>query len=86
MSVVGPRPERPEFVRELEEDVPFYLQRHLSPPGITGWAQINFPYGSSREDAERKLMYDLYYLRYASLSLDLHIGLRTVAAIMQGAR
>ncbi len=86
MSIVGPRPERPEFVRELEEDVPFYLQRHLSPPGITGWAQINFPYGSSREDAERKLMYDLYYLRYASLSLDLHIGLRTVAAIMQGAR
>ncbi|MEM9410290.1 MAG: exopolysaccharide biosynthesis polyprenyl glycosylphosphotransferase [Planctomycetota bacterium] len=86
MSIVGPRPERPEFVSDLDQSIPYYLQRHLIAPGITGWAQINYPYGSSQKDAERKLMYDLYYVRYASISLDLHICLRTVTAIMQGSR
>jgi lipopolysaccharide/colanic/teichoic acid biosynthesis glycosyltransferase len=86
MSFVGPRPERPEFVGELAGDIPFYQHRHLLKPGITGWAQINYPYGATREDALMKLKYDLYYIKYASLLLDVQIVLRTIGAVMKGAR
>ena len=86
MSLVGPRPERPEFVAQLAEQIPFYSQRHLIKPGLTGWAQINYPYGASQRDALNKLKYDLYYLKYASVGLDLQIILRTIGAIMKGAR
>ncbi|MCA9189989.1 MAG: sugar transferase [Pirellulaceae bacterium] len=86
MSLVGPRPERPEFVSMLRTKIPFYVQRHLVKPGLTGWAQINYPYGASVEDAMHKLTYDLYYVKRASLWLDVQILLRTVGAIMKGAR
>jgi exopolysaccharide biosynthesis polyprenyl glycosylphosphotransferase len=86
MSFVGPRPERPEFVETLAKDIRFYPQRHLVKPGITGWAQINYPYGATAEDALNKLKYDLYYLKYASPLLDLQIVLRTIGAVMKGAR
>jgi len=86
MSLVGPRPERPEFVEKLAKEIPFYNQRHLVKPGLTGWAQINYPYGASTEDALNKLKYDLYYLKYTSLGLDLQIMLRTIGAMMKGAR
>ena len=78
MSFVGPRPERPEFVAELEHTIPFYSWRHFVRPGLTGWAQINYPYGSSVEDARRKLEYDLFYIRHYSVLTDLSIVLRTV--------
>jgi lipopolysaccharide/colanic/teichoic acid biosynthesis glycosyltransferase len=84
MSFVGPRPERSEFVAELEERIPFYAWRHFVRPGLTGWAQINLPYGSSVEDARRKLEYDLYYIRHYSLLTDLSIVLRTAAAALRG--
>ena len=86
MSFVGPRPERPEFVETLAKEIQFYPQRHLVKPGITGWAQINYPYGATVEDALNKLKYDLYYLKYASPLLDLQIILRTIGALMKGAR
>jgi exopolysaccharide biosynthesis polyprenyl glycosylphosphotransferase len=86
MSFVGPRPERPEFVATLEKAIPYYAWRHAARPGLTGWAQINYPYGSSVEDAVRKLEYDLYYIRNFSLATDLFIVLRTLAAAMRGAR
>ena len=86
MSLVGPRPERPEFVELLSEKIPFFVQRHLVKPGLTGWAQINYPYGASVEDAQNKLTYDLYYIKRASLGLDLQILLRTVGAMMKGSR
>jgi lipopolysaccharide/colanic/teichoic acid biosynthesis glycosyltransferase len=80
MSFVGPRPERPEFVERLEPLIPFYAWRHLVRPGLTGWAQINCPYGASVDDARRKLEYDLYYIRHYSPAMDLAIVLRTVTA------
>ena len=83
---LGPRPERPEFVATLEKAVPYYAWRHAVRPGLTGWAQINYPYGSSVEDSVRKLEYDLYYIRNFSLATDLFIVLRTLAAAMRGAR
>lgn len=86
MSFVGPRPERPEFVAQLERALPFYAWRHLVRPGLTGWAQINYPYGADVRDAERKLEYDLYYLRHVSLFSDLAIVARTLSAAMRGAR
>ena len=86
MSLVGPRPERVEFVQELAKEIPFYQQRHLMKPGITGWAQINYPYGATSVDALNKLKYDLYYLKYGSPLLDLQIILRTIGAVMKGAR
>jgi lipopolysaccharide/colanic/teichoic acid biosynthesis glycosyltransferase len=86
MSFVGPRPERPEFVETLAKEIRFYPQRHLVKPGITGWAQINYPYGATAEDALNKLKYDLYYLKYASPLLDLQIILRTIGSVMKGAR
>ena len=86
MSLVGPRPERPEFIEELAKAIPFYQQRHLLKPGITGWAQINYPYGATIEDALNKLKYDLYYVKHASALLDIQIVLRTIGAVMKGAR
>ena len=86
MSIVGPRPERPEFVEKLAAEIPFYNQRHLVKPGLTGWAQINYPYGASTEDAMNKLKYDLYYIKHSSPGLDLQIILRTLGAMMKGSR
>jgi lipopolysaccharide/colanic/teichoic acid biosynthesis glycosyltransferase len=81
MSFIGPRPERPEFVKMLNEAIPFYHLRHYVPPGITGWAQVMYPYGASIEDAKRKLQFDLYYILHASPLLDLRILLRTARVI-----
>ncbi|MBI2633873.1 MAG: sugar transferase [Parcubacteria group bacterium] len=78
LSFVGPRPERPEFVKDLKEKIPFYDVRHSIKPGFTGWAQINYPYGASVEDAKEKLQYDLYYLKHRSLLLDLSILFKTL--------
>jgi exopolysaccharide biosynthesis polyprenyl glycosylphosphotransferase len=86
MSLIGPRPERPHFVEQLASELPFYRHRHLMKPGITGWAQINYPYGATKDDALNKLKYDLYYIKYASLTLDVQIVLRTIGAVMKGAR
>ncbi len=88
MSFVGPRPERPEFVSELEQHLPFYAERHMVKPGITGWAQINYPYGASTEDARHKLEYDLYYAKNYTPFLDLLILLQTLRVVLwhEGAR
>ena len=86
MSFAGPRPERPEFVAELSEILPYYDYRHLVKPGITGWAQIHYGYGASVEDAAVKLNYDLYYLKYASPLLEIQILLGTIVAMIKGAR
>ncbi len=77
MSFVGPRPERPEFDKELERDIPFYELRYLVKPGVTGWAQINYPYGASVEDAYQKVQYDIYYITHRSPILDILIVLKT---------
>jgi lipopolysaccharide/colanic/teichoic acid biosynthesis glycosyltransferase len=84
MSFVGPRPERPEMITELARKVPYYEERMLVAPGITGWAQVNWPYGASVEDAQRKLEYDLYYLKHMSLFLDMVILLDTVRTVLLG--
>lgn len=84
MDFVGPRPERPHFVSQLAEEVPYYEQRHLIAPGLTGWAQIKYPYGASIEDARQKLQYDLYYIKNQSLMLDAIILFETVKIIMFG--
>ena len=84
MSFVGPRPERPVFVDELTEIIPFYNQRHRVKPGITGWAQLCYPYGASVEDAKEKLQYDLYYLKNHSILLDLIILLQTIEVVLIG--
>ena len=88
MSFVGPRPERPAFVEELEVALPYYAERHMVKPGLTGWAQINYPYGASVEDARVKLEYDLYYAKNYSPFLDLLILLQTVRVVLwpEGAR
>src|SRR6267143_3180180 len=84
MNFVGPRPERPHFVSQLAQEIPFYEQRHLIPPGLTGWAQIKYPYGASIEDAKQKLQYDLYYIKNQSLTLDATILFETVKTILFG--
>ena len=88
MSFIGPRPERMEFVRRLERVIPFYWVRHSVKPGLTGWAQVCFPYGASEEDARIKLEYDLYYIKNMSLLLDLNILFKTVGVVLfpRGAR
>jgi sugar transferase (PEP-CTERM system associated) len=88
MSFVGPRPERPQFVADLEARLPYYAERHVVKPGITGWAQINYPYGASIEDARQKLEYDLYYAKNYTPFLDLLILLQTVRVVLwpEGAR
>ncbi|MBI3899552.1 MAG: TIGR03013 family PEP-CTERM/XrtA system glycosyltransferase [Gammaproteobacteria bacterium] len=84
MSFVGPRPERPFFVQDLTKQIPYYLNRHAVKPGITGWAQIRYPYGASVEDAVKKLQYDLYYAKNHSLFLDIIILFQTVQVILLG--
>jgi sugar transferase (PEP-CTERM system associated) len=88
MSFVGPRPERPEFVAELDDKLPYYAERHMVKPGITGWAQINYPYGANLEDSRQKLEYDLYYAKNYTPFLDLLILLQTLRVILwqEGAR
>ena len=88
MSFVGPRPERPQFVAELERELPYYAERHMVKPGITGWAQINYPYGASIDDARHKLEYDLYYAKNYSPFLDLLILIQTLRVVLwpDGAR
>ena len=81
MSIVGPRPERPEFIAQLEEEIPFYRTRLMVKPGITGWAQVHYDYGNSVEDALIKLQYDFYYIRYQSLALDVYTMFRTVGVL-----
>lgn len=82
MSFVGPRPERPEFVKTLTDIIPYYSKRHFIKPGITGWAQIKYPYGASVEDALEKLRYDLYYLKNYSLLLDFQILVETIKVVL----
>jgi len=82
MSLIGPRPERPEFVAELQKRIPFYRSRLAVRPGLTGWAQVNYPYGSSVEDALIKLQYDLYYIKHQSFYLDLLILLKTIGVVL----
>jgi sugar transferase (PEP-CTERM system associated) len=82
MSLVGPRPERPEFVAELTRQIPFYRQRHILRPGLTGWAQVRYTYGASVEDALQKLQYDLFYIKNLSLPLDAFIILDTVKTVL----
>lgn len=84
MSFVGPRPERPEFVARLKEEIPYYSNRHYVKPGATGWAQVKYPYGASVEDAIEKLRYDLYYIKNYSLLLDFMIILETVKVVIFG--
>jgi lipopolysaccharide/colanic/teichoic acid biosynthesis glycosyltransferase len=88
MSFVGPRPERPTFVNELAQQMPFYAERHMVKPGITGWAQINYPYGASMDDARQKLEYDLYYAKNYTPFLDVVILLQTIRVVLfpEGAR
>ena len=82
MNFVGPRPERPVFVEQLTELIPFYSQRHLVAPGVTGWAQVKYDYGASVEDSMQKLQYDLYYIKNASLFFDIWILLQTVKIVL----
>ncbi len=84
MSFIGPRPERPEFVEELKKTIPYYGYRHFVKPGITGWAQIKYPYGASQEDALEKLRYDLYYIKKLSPRLDLVIIIDTIKVVLFG--
>jgi exopolysaccharide biosynthesis polyprenyl glycosylphosphotransferase len=88
MSFVGPRPERPSIVAELEEHIPYYSYRHMVKPGITGWAQINYPYGASLHDAREKLKFDVYYIKNYSVLLDFVTILQTVRVVLwpQGVR
>jgi lipopolysaccharide/colanic/teichoic acid biosynthesis glycosyltransferase len=84
MCLVGPRPERPQFVAELAEAIPYYMQRHCVKPGITGWAQLCYPYGSSQQDAVEKLQYDLYYIKNSGFLLDLSILVQTAEVVIFG--
>jgi exopolysaccharide biosynthesis polyprenyl glycosylphosphotransferase len=84
MSFVGPRPERPQFVAQLAQDIPYYAQRHCVKPGITGWAQLCYPYGSSEQDALEKLQYDLYYIKNNTLLFDLAILVQTAEVVFMG--
>jgi len=84
MSFIGPRPERPEFIEALKELIPYYSERHFVKPGITGWAQVKYAYGSSIEDTVEKLRYDLFYIKHVSLFLDLLIILETIKVVMFG--
>ena len=84
MSFVGPRPERPEFVDQLAEKIPYYDERHCVKPGITGWAQLCYPYGASDQDAVEKLQFDLYYVKNHSLLFDLMILIQTAEVVLLG--
>jgi exopolysaccharide biosynthesis polyprenyl glycosylphosphotransferase len=82
MAVIGPRPERPVFVKEIAEMMPFYETRHVIRPGLTGWAQVNYAYGESLEDSLIKLQYDLYYIKHRSVFLDLNITIKTISTVL----
>ncbi|AMC10134.1 hypothetical protein Lupro_02220 [Lutibacter profundi] len=82
MSLIGPRPERPEFVEKLEKELPFYAIRHVIKPGLTGWAQVMHPYASTVEDQQKKLMYDLYYIKERNILIDLKIVIKTISTIL----
>jgi lipopolysaccharide/colanic/teichoic acid biosynthesis glycosyltransferase len=84
LSVVGPRPEQPQYVEQLRRSLPFYDLRHLVRPGLTGWAQVKYPYGGSELDALEKLQYEFYYLRHQDLALDLRIAIRTLRSVLLG--
>jgi sugar transferase (PEP-CTERM system associated) len=84
MSLVGPRPERPSFVAELEKDIPYYSERHWAKPGLTGWAQLLYPYAATKEDTKRKLEYDLYYVKNSGTVLDLMVVLQTIEVVLLG--
>ena len=88
MSFIGPRPERMAFVTKLKETIPYYSLRHTVKPGLTGWAQVCYPYGASEDDARRKLEYDLYYIKNMSILLDINIVFKTVGVVLfpKGAR
>lgn len=83
MSLVGPRPERPQFVEELTRQMPFYALRHLTRPGVTGWAQVSFPYAATFEDNIKKLQYDLYYIKHRSIMLDVASLLKTIRIVLK---
>ena len=82
MSLVGPRPERPEFVQQLTQQIPFYGQRQVIKPGLTGWAQVRYTYGASVEDAIEKLQYDLFYIKHMSVWLDVFIMFETIKTVL----
>jgi exopolysaccharide biosynthesis polyprenyl glycosylphosphotransferase len=84
MSMVGPRPERPYFVDQLVQDIPFYAVRHSVKPGVTGWAQVSYHYGASKEDTVEKLQYDLYYVKNHSLFLDVVVLFETIGVVLTG--
>jgi lipopolysaccharide/colanic/teichoic acid biosynthesis glycosyltransferase len=88
MSLIGPRPERPSFVAQLTQQIPFYGQRHVVKPGLTGWAQVRYTYGASVEDAIEKMQYDLFYVKNLSMRFDLVIAFETVKTVLlrRGAR
>ena len=78
LSLIGPRPERPEFVQQLQKEIPFYDLRHIVRPGITGWAQTHYRYGATAEDMYEKIQFDIYYLKNRGIILDIIIGLKTL--------
>lgn len=82
MAFIGPRPERPVFVNELSRRMPFYETRHVIKPGITGWAQVKYPYGATMDDSLIKLQYDLYYIKHRSIFLDLNIVIKTFSTVL----
>jgi lipopolysaccharide/colanic/teichoic acid biosynthesis glycosyltransferase len=82
MAFIGPRPERPFFVNELSKSMPFYETRHVIKPGITGWAQVNYAYGETKEDSLIKLQYDLYYIKHRSVFLDINIIIKTFSTVL----
>lgn len=82
MAVIGPRPERPVFVKEIAEVMPFYETRHVIKPGLTGWAQVNYSYGETIEDSLMKLQYDLYYIKHRSIFLDINIAIKTLSTVL----
>ena len=84
MSLVGPRPERPYFVEQLTQEIPYFAVRHSVKPGVTGWAQVRYQYGATVEDSQEKLQYDLYYVKNHSLVLDAQILLSTVRVVLTG--
>ena len=81
MSLIGPRPERPEIEKEKLKKIPYYSSRYIIKPGISGWAQVNYPYGASVKDAAKKLSYDIYYISHFSILLDLLILLKTIKIV-----
>jgi lipopolysaccharide/colanic/teichoic acid biosynthesis glycosyltransferase len=82
MAMIGPRPERPHFVETLAKEIPYFDQRHIVKPGLTGWAQINYPYGNTVEDSKNKLQFDLFYIKHQSFLLDLSILFSTIKTVV----